>query len=155
MIPVPTKLLVYGGAALLVVASIWGYGRYQYNQGGDDTRAEIKAQQLALAQAQQAEADRNDAEYRGKILAREMAAKDLSSKLADSNRMLANARSKLQTTGACVRLDATGTDDWLGLLGASWAEYSDMAKEAGRLSDKVTGLQGYIKSLKPGTVTSP
>lgn len=144
---IPNKLLAYGIGALAIVAGIWGYGRYQYAQGVSHERAEAQERAIALSIAQQEAADRREAEYRGRILAREAEAKKFAASLSDAQRMLGTLRTKLQTTGTCPRLDATGTDDWLGIIGESWAEYQRMANEAARLTDKVTGLQGYINAI--------
>ena len=141
------KPLAVAAVLLAVAAGIgwWGHGRYE--QGRADERAEAKLAQIAIEQGMQYEADRADAEYRGRIMATEVAQKDLSARLADAGGMLRDLRRKLQTAGTCGRLDDTG-GDWIGILGASWAEYTDMAADAARLADKVGGLQAYIRGIR-------
>jgi hypothetical protein len=75
-------------AVLAILATVWAYGRWQYSQSASDERAAIQQQQIAIALGQQVEKDRADAQYRGRVLATQMAQKDLAGKLADSGRML-------------------------------------------------------------------
>lgn len=141
---------VVGAAGLLAcLFLIWVYGRYEYSRGSSNERINIERQQREIAQAQQEETDRREAQWRGQVLATQQREKDLAVQLAGTADGLRKLRKQLQTAGTCPRLDDSG-EDWIGILGESWAEYSDMAKEAGRLSDKVTGLQGYIKGVKAG-----
>lgn len=141
-----TKLGLAAGLVLALCAGIWGYGRLQYSAGARDARALIQREQIDIALGQQVEKDRADAEYRGRVLATQMARKDLAGKLVDSDRMLRSLRKRLLDAGTCSGLNDAG-EDWIGVLGASWAEYTDMAGEAGRLADKVTGLQGYVRAV--------
>lgn len=149
MLPILTNRYVLGAIAVVaVLAAVWGYGHHQFNAGAEHTRAAIEKQQIAIALGQQVEKDRADAEHRGRILASQATANKWASELDATGRMLRDLRKQLQTAGTCGRLDDSG-EDWIGILGRSWAEYQSMADEAGRLADKVTGLQGYIRALQP------
>lgn len=138
---------VAGGVVLLLaLLAIWGYGRVQRSQGADQERQKMERQQIAVALGQQVEKDRADAIYRGRALVTQMAHKKLIDELGAADRGLRKLRGQLQTAGACSGLNDAG-EDWIGILAASWTGYTDMAAEAGRLADKVTGLQGYIEAL--------
>lgn len=148
MIKLLANKYVLGAAGLLLaLATMGGYGRYQYSRGVDQERARIERQQIDIALAQQMEKDRADAIYRGQILASQAAADKWAAELDTTSRMLQSLRKQLQTAGTCSGLNDAG-EDWIGILGASWAEYQAMANEAGRLANKVTGLQGYVRALK-------
>lgn len=143
-----TNRYALGAAGLLLaLAAIWGYGHYQYRQGVGNERARIEKEQIAIALGQQVEKDRADAIYRGQILASQATARKWAAELDSTGRMLQSLRKQLQTAGTCSGLNDAG-EDWIGILGRSWAEYQGMADEAGRLADKVTGLQGYARALK-------
>lgn len=145
--PLLTNRYVLGAVgAVALVAGIWTYGQYRAHEGRQQARAAIEKEQVAIALAQQVEKDRADAVYRGQVLASQVAAKKWATELDATGRMLRNLRKQLQAAGTCGRLDDSG-EDWIGILGRSWAEYQSMADEAGRLADKVTGLQGHIKAL--------
>lgn len=148
MIKLLTNRYVVGAAGLaLAFGSIWGYGHYQYSQGVSNERSKIEKQQIAIALGQQVEKDRADAIYRGQILASQATAKKWAAELDSTSRMLQSLRKQLQVAGTCSGLNDVG-EDWIGILGRSWAEYQDMANEAGRLADKVTGLQRYVKVVR-------
>lgn len=132
---------------LLALAAVWIYGHYQYNQGASKERAKIERQQIDIALGQQVEKDRADAIHRGQILASQATAKKWAAELDSTGRMLQSLRKQLQNAGASSGLNDSGKD-WIGILGRSWAEYQGMADEAGRLADKVTGLQGYVRAIK-------
>ena len=140
--------LAIAGLLLAVAGGVGLYGHSEYQAGRADERAEIAAQTRALEIAAQEDRDRADANYRGRILATQMREKDMADRLAGADRMLHDLRRRLQDTGTCGRLDDASGDDWLGIVGQSWAEYSDLAREAARLSDQVIGLQDYIRAIR-------
>ncbi len=137
------------GAGLLAVAGVGVrlYGEAQYGQGAEAARLKIERQQIAIALGQQVEKDRADAQYRGQLLASQATAKKWATELDATGRLLQSLRKQLQNAGTCSGLNDAG-EDWIGILGRSWAEYQGMADEAGRLADKVTGLQGYVESVQ-------
>lgn len=140
---------VLGAAAfLLALAAVWGYGKYENRQGASQERAKIEQEQIAIALGQQVEKDRADAIYRGQILASQAASKRWSAELDATGRMLQSLRKQLQAAGTCSGLNDASGDDWLTIIGQSWAEYSGMAAEAAKLSDQVSGLQGYINAVR-------
>jgi len=82
------------------------------------------------------------------VLARQAVEKDLAAARVRTDRLLADlrrARSAQPGTGS----DGPG-DDWIAILGACSAEYEWMGGQAGRLADKVNGLQGYVRAIRPG-----
>jgi hypothetical protein len=148
MIKLLTNKYVIGAAGLLLaLAAVWGYGAHKYKQGASQERAKLERQQIDIALGQQVEKDRADAIYRGQILASQATAKKWAAELDSTGRMLQSLRKQLQTAGTCSGLNDAG-EDWIGILGRSWAEYQGMANEAGRLADKVTGLQGYVRAIR-------
>lgn len=146
MTQIPTRLLICAGIILLVAVAFWGYGRHEYSQGAKNERIKIEKVQEDIRKAQQVDKDKADADYRGKIYATQQKARDLDAKLVSTNRVLADLRGKLKSAGTCSGLNDAGTD-WIGVLGESWAEYTDLGKETARLADKVGGLQGYIRAV--------
>lgn len=133
-------------AVALAIAAIWGYGQYKYRQGVADTRAEAVLAQLSIEQGMQYERDRADAEFRGAVLAREAAQRDLGAVRRELDRLRDNAR-HAQDTGAGSGPDGAGAD-WIGGFAACYAEYAELAGAAARWADQVNGLQGYVRALR-------
>lgn len=144
---IANKYVLGATGVLLVLVAFWGHGRYQRSQGASQERAKFTQEQIAIALGQQVEKDRADAIYRGQILASQATAKKWAAELDSTGRMLQSLRKQLQAAGTCSGLNDAG-EDWIGILGRSWAEYQGMANEAGRLADKVTGLQGYVRAIR-------
>ncbi len=144
---VRTGLIAGAASVLLIGVAFWGYGHYQYKQGASQERAKFTQEQIAIALGQQVEKDRADVIHRGQILASQATAKKWAVELDSTGRMLQSLRKQLQAAGTCSGLNDAG-EDWIGILGRSWAEYQGMANEAGRLADKVSGLQGYVKAVQ-------
>lgn len=115
--------------------------------GAAAARAKVEKQQIAIALGQQVEKDRANAIYRGQIRASQATAKKWAAELDSTGRMLQSLRKQLQNAGTCSGLNDAG-EDWIGILERSWAEYQGMADEAGRLADKVTELQGYVRAIR-------
>jgi len=126
--------------------AIWGYGKYQYRQGVADTKAEARLAQISIEQGMQYEADRADAKYRGAIAARQAAQDDLDSVQRELERVLKDLR-HTESAGAGGGPDDTGPD-WVGGFAACYGEYADLAKDAARWADQVTGLQGYVEAVR-------
>ena len=144
------KYLLGAVGAGLLIAAVWVYGAAQYAEGKRDAAMAFERQQRDLAAAQQLEKDRADAKYRGEVLARQEAEKRWAGELASAEQRLRMLRQQLQNSNHCARLDDSG-EDWIGILGESWAAYQAMANEAGRLADKVNGLQGAVRALQVGS----
>lgn len=138
--------LSLAGAALVLV-TIWGYGHYKYRQGVADTKAKAVLAQISIEQGMQYERDRADAEYRGAVLARETAQRDLDAVRSELDRVRDNAR-HATASGAISGSDDAGTD-WIGGFAACYGEYADLAGDAARWADQVNGLQGYVKAIRP------
>lgn len=140
--------------ALMVVAFVVGagvailtYGRVQYHKGVADTENKVLVQSLLASQEMQRKKDAAETVTRLQMQATDAAKAKLAAVLDDTERMLGQLRGKLKHTQTCPRLDDTG-DDWLGLLGKSWADYKELAGETARLADKVAGLQRYVESVQ-------
>lgn len=133
-------------AVVLAIAAIWGYGQYKYRQGVADTRAEAVLAQLSIEQGMQYERDRADAEFRGAVLAREVAQRDLDAVRSELDRLRSNAR-HAQVARAGGRFDGPGAD-WIAGFEACYGEYAELAGDAARWADQVNGLQGYIRALQ-------
>lgn len=134
------------GAAVLLVGAfgIWAYGHSQYKAGYGQSELDARLAAIAIAQAAQEEKDRADAKYRGAVLARQAVEKNLAAARVRANSLLAQLRRAQPKSSPGP--DGTG-DDWIGILGACLAEYEWMGGQAGRLADKVSGLQGYVRAI--------
>lgn len=124
------------------------YGATQYRAGAAAKQVEIEKRQLAIERGWQEEKDRADAEYRGAVLARQAAEKDLATERGRIDgllRQLAQQRAAAASAGG--RPDATGPD-WIGVIGSCIWEYEQLGRDAAGWVDQVNGLQGYIAGLK-------
>jgi len=141
------KLLA--GVALVAGAILawqwrWASG---YDAGHAAAQAEAQALNAAIERGMQAEKDRADAEYRGAVLARQAADRLVADQRKRIDGLLDQLRSRPETTRASGGSDGTG-EDWIGIFGQCVAEYERMGAEAGRLADKVNGLQGYVRAIQ-------
>lgn len=141
----PSRLTINVIAVLVVIASIWGYGRYQYSKGHTAARIQSEARALALQQGMQYEKDRADAEYRGAVAARQAVEVAMSDQRDRINGLLDQLR-RAKATGASSGSDAAG-EDGIGMLIDCIDHYERMGKDAARLADKVNGLQQYIRAI--------
>lgn len=135
-------LLLAGG----LVERHW-YGTAQHKAGAAAKLAEIEKRQAAIERGWQEERDRADAEYRGAVLARQAAEKDLAAERGRIDgllRQLAQQRAAAASAGG--RPDATGPD-WIGVIGACVWEYEQLGRDAAGWADQVNGLQGYVRAL--------
>lgn len=139
--------LAVAAILLAVAAGIGWYGHSKYRAGQADARAEIAAQTRALEQGMQYERDRADAEHRGAVLAREAADRLVADQRKRIDGLLDQLRRRPAPARAEPGTDGTG-EDWIGIFGQCVAAYEDMGREAGRLADKVNGLQGYVKAIR-------
>lgn len=96
----------------------------------------------------QAENDREEAKYRGAVLAREAAQRDLAAARGRLDRLLLATGRDPSAARAGGRPDDSGPD-WIGGFAACYAEYGELAIDAARWADQVNGLQGYIRSITP------
>lgn len=147
---VRTALIAAAGGLLLagVIGLAWrAHGAAQYRAGYAQAQAEAETQRLRLQEGIQYERDREDAINRGQILAR-LAADRL---VADQRKRIDGLLDQLRRRPAPARAEP-GTDgageDWIGIFGQCVAAYEDMGREAGRLADKVNGLQGYVRAVQ-------
>lgn len=136
------------GAAIVVSlgGGAWLYGKSQYRAGYGQSELDSRLAAIAIAQAAQEEKDRADAQYRAAVLARQAIEKNLAAARVRADGLLAQLR-RAQSPKASPGSDGAG-DDWIGILGACLAEYEWMGGQAGKLADKVGGLQGYIRAVR-------
>ncbi|TEA78629.1 hypothetical protein [Allopusillimonas ginsengisoli] len=132
--------------ALLALAGWWLH-HSGYRQGVADQKAKTVLQQIAIEQGMQYERDQADAQYRGAVLAREAAQKDVASVRARLDGLLRERSDNAKTAHASSRSDDAGADG-IGILIECVQEYDYMGREAARLADKVGGLQGYVRSVQ-------
>ena len=140
------KLLA--GVALLVGAWLAWHWRWSsgYDAGYAAAQAEAQALNAAIERGLQAEKDRADAEYRGVVLARQAADRLVADQRKRIDGLLDQLRRRPAVAGAGGGPDGAG-EDWIGIFGQCVAEYERMGAEAGRLADKVGGLQNYIRAI--------
>jgi len=148
------KLLA--GLALLAVAAVAWQWRWSsgYDAGHAAAQAEAQAINAAIERGMQAEKDRADAEYRGAILARQAADRLVADQRKRIDGLLDELRRRPEVARASSGSYGPG-EDWIGIFGQCVAEYERMGAEAGRLADKVGGLQNYIRAIQAPAKISP
>jgi len=141
------KLLA--GVVLLAGAILAWQWRWSsgYDAGHAAAQAEAQALTAAIERGMQAEKDRADAEYRGAILARQATDRLVADQRKRIDGLLDQLRRRPETARASSGFDEPG-EDWIGIFGQCVAEYERMGAEAGRLADKVNGLQGYVRAIQ-------
>lgn len=136
------QLVAVAAAAL----AVWFYGQHKFRQGVTSERTKAVLAQVSIEQGMQYERDRADAEFRGAVLAREVAQRDLDAVRGELDRLRSNAR-HAQVARAGGRFDGPGAD-WIAGFEACYWEYAELAGDAARWADQVNGLQGYIRALQ-------
>ena len=136
------------GIALVVAGLVtwnlcWSSG---YDAGHAAAKAEAQALNAAIERGTQVEKDRADAEYRGAVLARQAADRVVADQRKRIDGLLGQLRRRPEAARAVSGPDGPG-EDWIGIFGQCVAEYERMGAEAGRLADKVTGLQDFIRGV--------
>lgn len=132
---------------LAIAAGIGWYGHSRYRAGRADERAEARLAAISIEQGMQYEADRADAQYRGAVLAREAAARDLVAMRGRLDEWVRRYGRDPANPRAGRRSDAAGPD-WIGGFAACYGEYADLAADAARWADQVNGLQGYVRAVR-------
>lgn len=139
--------LIGAGVLASLAAGVWMYGGHPYRACLVAERAATLERQARVERAMLEERDRADAQYRGAVLAREAAQRDLSGVRARLDRLLSEqARRRPETARAGSGRDGAGAD-WIGGFAACYAAYGDLAADAARWADQVNGLQGFIRGL--------
>lgn len=133
-------------AVAAAVLAVWFYGQHKFRQGVTSERTKAVLAQVSIEQGMQYERDRADAEFRGAVLAREVAQRDLGAVRRELDRVRANSR-RAQVAGTSSGPDDSGAD-WIGGFAACYGEYADLAEDAARWADQVNGLQGYVRALR-------
>lgn len=143
--------LIGAGVGLLLAAAVgvaWRtHGTAQYRAGYAQAKTDAALAAAALSEGIQYERDRADAEHRGAVLAREAADRLVADQRKRIDGLLDQLRRRPAPARAEPGTDGTG-EDWIGIFGQCVAAYEDMGREAGRLADKVNGLQGYVKAIR-------
>jgi len=143
--------LAGGGVAALAAAVVlaWSlHGSARYRAGYAQAQIDAAIAAAALTQEMQNERDRADAQYRGAVLAREAAQRDLVSVRARLDRVLLTHGRNAKDPDTSRRSDDPGAD-WIGGFGACYAEYADLAGDAAGWADRLNGLQGYVRAILP------
>jgi len=141
----PKRTALGAGIALIAFVGLWGYGKYQYNQGAIDEKVRAQLLQADIEKRMQDEKDRADAKYRSAIAQRDAAATDLDAVQRELERVLKNLH-RAETTSASDRLNAASAGRLEGFA-ACVREYGSLAKDAAKWADQVNGLQGYVRAL--------
>lgn len=139
----PLAVLVLVAGVILAWQWRWSSG---YDAGHAAAQAEAQALTAAIERSMQVEKDRADAEYRGAVLARQAADRLVADQRKRIDGLLDQLRRRPAVAGAGGGSDGAG-EDWIGIFGQCVAEYERMGAEAGRLADKVGGLQNYIRAI--------
>ncbi|WP_427183513.1 hypothetical protein ACL598_16740 [Bordetella bronchialis] len=166
LLAVLSRPLVLIAAGALMVLALAGGGWWLHHDGyaqgrADEKQAALIAQQ-ALAEAMQQEKDRADAKYRGAVLARQQAERQLAdaqagiaASRARIDGLLQQLRNKSKAAAAGGRPDGPGPD-WIGIFGECVARVESLTErlgqvgaDAARFADQVNGLQGYVRALQP------
>lgn len=138
--------LIGAGILAAAVLGVRWYGHSEYQSGVADERVRIEKRQAAIERGMQEERDRADAQYRGAVLAREAAQRDLAGARARLDGLLRAHGRDPANPSAGRRSDGAGPD-WIGGFAACYAAYGDLATDAARWADQVNGLQGYVKAI--------
>lgn len=141
------QLIIAVAVAGLLAGGAWLLHHDGYRQGEADTRAEAVLQTIAIEQGMQYERDKADANYRGAVLARNAALRDLTAVRADLDRLLRTHGRDPTNPSASRRPDDTGPD-WIGGFAACYGEYEQLATDAAGWADQVNGLQGYVRAVR-------
>ncbi|OZI81409.1 hypothetical protein [Bordetella genomosp. 6] len=149
ILKVAAPYLIGAGVLAGLVVGVWMYGGHQYRAGVESERAATLERQARVERAMQEERDRADAQYRGAVLAREAAQRDLSGVRARLDRLLSEqVRRRPEAAGASSGPHGASAD-WIGGFAACYAAYGDLAADAARWADQVNGLQGFIRGVRP------
>lgn len=145
---IPSKLI----ALMLLIVGIFGYGHWQNKKGYHQAQLESKAaivdleiKYRAQEQLAQKKADNNYAEYEAQKIATQKSSDSLSTTANSLRSQLALYKRRLsEATGNKEGAIATGGAG-LDILSECTIEYEGMAKEAGRLANKVNALISQLK----------
>lgn len=133
-------------AASAVLAWRW-HGESKFEEGYATAQAEAQIERLRMQEAMQYESDRANAQYRGAVLARQAADVLVADQRKRIDGLLDQLRRRPKAPNSGAGVDGAG-EDWIGIFAACVAEYEDMGREAGRLADKLNGLQSYINAIR-------
>lgn len=129
-------------AAFILVAFIYGKG--QYRSGYADSQQDAKEQVQRIEQGMQHEKEQADARFRGAVLAREAAERDLAAARSSLDGLLRAHGRDPADPATSPRAD--GADpDWIGGFAACYEQYGDLASDAAVWADRVNGLQDWAR----------
>jgi hypothetical protein len=139
-------------ALILLIVGVFGYGHWQNKKGYRQAQLEAKAavadleiKYRAQEQLAQKKADNNYAEYEAQKLVTQKSSDSLTTAANSLRGQLTVYKRRLsETADNPAGTIATG-EAGFDILGECTDRYSSMAKEAGRLADKVNGLIGQIQ----------
>lgn len=139
-------ILIGAGAVVFSVVGIHLYGRTQHRAGYEDAQQDAQAQVQRIEQGMQHEKEQADARFRGAVLAREVAERDLAAVRSSLDGLLRAHGSDPANSTTGPRID--GADpDWIGGFAACYAQYGELASDAAVWADRVNGLQDYVRSV--------
>lgn len=144
--------LAAAGGLLLAAAGVaaWHvHSAAQYRAGYAQAKTDAALAAVALSEGMQYERDRADAQYRGAVLAREAAQRDLVAVRGQLDGLLRKHGRDPANPRAGRGPDGAGPD-WIGGFAACYAGYADLAADAAGWADQVNGLQGYVRAIQSG-----
>lgn len=136
------------GAAVLsaLFLGTFIYGKGEYRSGYADSQQDAREQVLRIEQGMQHEKEQADARFRGAVLAREAAERDLAAARSSLDGLLRAHGRDPADPSASPRAD--GADpDWIGGFATCYAEYSALASDAAVWADRVNGLQDWARMV--------
>lgn len=146
---IPAKIAI----VLVLILALFGYGHWQNKKGYRQAQLEAKAavadleiKYRAREQLAQKKADNNYAEYEAQKLATKKSSDSLATAANSLRSQLALYKRRLsETTDNPTEAITTG-EAGFDILGECTVEYEGMAKEAGRLADKVNALIDQVST---------
>ncbi|WP_336974490.1 hypothetical protein [Alcaligenes sp. PF14] len=139
-------ILIGAGAVVFAAVGIHLYGKAEFRAGYEGAQKDAQAQVQRIEQGMQHEKEQADARFRGAVLARESAERDLAAARSSLDGLLrAHGR---DTANPATSPRADGADpDWIGGFAACYAQYGELASDAAVWADRVNGLQDWAKMV--------
>lgn len=140
-------VLLGAGAVVLAALGAYLYGQTQYRAGYSDSQQDAQALVQRIEQGMQHEKEQADIRFRGAVLAREAAERDLAAARSSLDGLLRAHGRDPENPATSPR--AYGADpDWIGGFATCYAQYGELASDAAVWADRVNGLQDWAKLVQ-------
>lgn len=147
-------ILIGAGAVVFAAVGIHLYGKAEFRAGYEGAQHDAQAQVQRIEQGMQHEKEQADARFRGAVLAREAAERDLAAVRGSLDGLLHAHGRDPENPATSTRAD--GADpDWIGGFATCYAEYSALASDAAVWADRVNGLQDWARVVQRKTNEAP